>query len=234
MTIDWDEESYEEGQRVHEQLLSRFRIGMLEKIGKERRSEMTESIIRLANVEVLPDNPVISEAERYLMHVVLQKLATCAKANARLGDLYEPQTLTKKNVSCEMVGYNERGEVYLVQRPSKEEKPDEPFPLQWHVPGSGLEPYDHWEDVFMRVARKFGEDVILQNIKFVSPTRYPYIVHDPPRGPYLLQIFTATICGKPDNPRGMWFTKAEAMKLDLVESHRKYILPAGFGWHNLA
>lgn len=199
-----------------------------------RSSGMIKQAVQFGRIDFYPDDPAISDNERFIMRTVLKKLETCARAKAKLGDLYELQTLTKLNVSCEMVGFNNEGEVYLVQRLSKEEKSDEPYPLQWNAPGTGIEPYEHWEDVFIRVARKFGKNVVLEGIKFVSPLGYPPIAHDPPRGPYLLCIFIASIYGNPDNPRGRFFGHEEMFQLNLVESHKNIILPTAIQAHNLA
>jgi hypothetical protein len=191
-----------------------------------------EQVTAFWNAKLNSLSPAIEASHRQILHAALAKLAACAKVNARLGDLYEPQTRTKLNVSCEMVGFNEDMQVYLVQRPSKEEKPDEPYPLKWHTLGTGIEPFGdsgnviQWEDVFVTVARKFGKNVVLKNIQHVPPIGYPHIAHDLPRGPYQLDIFRADIVGQPDNPRGAWFGLKEALQLDLVDSHRKIILPA--------
>ena len=200
---------------------------------------MTDTSVTFDRVVLNVSDPAITDAERPVLKAALQKLTICAKANARLGDLYELQTVTKLNVSCEMVGFNDIGQVYLVQRPSKEEKPDEPYPLMWHALGTGIEPYDghgnvvKWEDVFKTVARKFGNDVVLHNIAHVPPIGYPLIAQDPPRGPYLLCVFTAILHGTPSNPRGRFFTQLEAaLKLDLVASHRDIVLPAAFHWYH--
>lgn len=175
------------------------------------------------------EDPAIADTERPVMRAVLQKLACCAKYKARIGpELYELQTLTKLNVSCEMVGFNDRGQVYLVQRLPLVDSPHEPYPDCWHALGSGLEPSDHWEDVFIRVARKFGEYVVLDHITHVEPVGYPPIANDPPRGPYLLQIFIARIVGMPTNPRGRFFSRVEIPWDDLVTSHKNIILPSAF------
>ena len=85
-----------------------------------------ERVVQFENMVMRIDNPSITSEEREVIRAVLQKLAGCALQKARLGDLYEQKTLTQLNVSCEMVGFNDRGQVYLVQRPSREESSYEP------------------------------------------------------------------------------------------------------------
>lgn len=190
---------------------------------------MAETVVRFENVELRLDDPAISDTERPVINAVSKKLACCAEHKARIGpELYELQTLTKLNVSCEMVGFNVWGHVYLVQRQPLVESPHEPYPDFWHTLGSGLEPYEEWENVFVSVARKFGEHVVLEHITYVNPVGYPPIAHDLPRGPYLLQIFIARIVGIATNPRGRFFNRAEIPWDDLVPSHKNIILPAAF------
>src|SRR3989344_323757 len=204
------------------------RVLMADKHSSEARSGM----VAFDSSTLYTRDPVIHDFERPVMQAVLQKLACCAEYHARLGNLHELQTLTKLNVSCEMVGFSTDGRVYLVQRPSVEEKPDEPYPLKWHALGSGVEPYEHWEDVFVRVAKKLGKHVVFEHTKYVPPIGYPLIAHDPPRGPYLLCIFTTHLYGDPTNPRGRFLSRDEVSKLDLVESHRNIILPTAFRWYD--
>lgn len=135
-------------------------------------------------------------------------------------------------ISCEMVGFNDEGQVYLVQRPSLVESPDEPYPEKWHAPSSGIEPYEGWEDVFVRIARKFGERVVFDHIIHVETIGYPPIVHDPPRGSYLLQIFIARIVGVPTNPRGRFFPREQVFQLDTVRSYMDVIFPAAVEWYD--
>ena|SRR3989344_1437805 len=194
---------------------------------------MAGAIIRFENIELQVEESVVHEWERPVIIAVLRKLACCVEHKARIGpELYELRARMKLNVSCEMVGFNNDGQVYLVQRPSCAESPHEPYPEKWHAPGSGTEPYEEWEDVFVRVAREFGEYIVLDHITHVEPVGYPPLTPAPPRATHLLQVFVAQIVGMPTNPRGRFFSRAEIPWSDLVACHKDIILPSALKWYD--
>ena len=67
---------------------------------------------------------------------VLEKITLTQQAGLYLPlPVFECHVGGKKNVSTEVVVRDVDGNVYLIQRPSSEESPEEPFPDMWHSPG---------------------------------------------------------------------------------------------------
>jgi len=96
--------------------------------------------------------------EESLAIAVLEKIAYCQDAGKGVpGPVFEAHVQSKKNISTEMVIFNQAGQIYLIKRPSLAENPSEPYPDQWHSPGA-----THWrnhstEDTLQRlVDKEFG------------------------------------------------------------------------------
>lgn len=51
-------------------------------------------------------------------------------------DIYEAHRLTMKSISSEVGIFDEQGRIFLTKRPSADENPAEPYPGQWHIPGT--------------------------------------------------------------------------------------------------
>ncbi len=162
---------------------------------------------------------------------VLQKIACCEDAGKGLPiAVFEAFVAAKKNISTEVVVFNERGGIYLIQRKSREESPTEPYPNQWHTPGVTHQKNETHEGAFARlVKREFGEMPILRR-SFVDDREGA----DPPRGPYILRIFAVELAAAPKNPRGRWFSVDDIPWEELVPGHRNTIIPLALAHHKLA
>lgn len=137
------------------------------------------------------------------------------------GPVFEGFRQNMKNVSTEGVFFNERGEVYLIRRPSLETKPHEPYPNMWHSPGETHS--DEWNgDVFKRlIPEELGQIEILDQLG-------PFLDegHDLPRARYVLLITPTLIRGTPNaDARGRFFRISDIPWDQLVASHREKILP---------
>lgn len=158
--------------------------------------------------------------------VILQKISFCEDERARLGPMFEPWVEAKKNISTEVVLFNDRYEIYLIRRPSKEEKPDEPYPNQDHTPGVTHNKHDKLPDTFKALEKREFGGVAMNSVDFVGIAE----VQDPPRGPYLLLVHAATIDAAPVNPRGRWVAIKDIPWENLVTSHREKIIPMAIMW----
>ncbi|MBI3334874.1 MAG: hypothetical protein HY001_00015 [Candidatus Portnoybacteria bacterium] len=167
-----------------------------------------------------------TEEEKDYGKVVLEKISHCEDERARLGLMFEPWVGAKKNISTEVVLFNNKGEVYLIQRPSEEEKPDEPYPNQYHTPGVTHNKHDRIPDTFKALEKREFGGVEMRSIAFVGIDE----VQDPPRGPYLLLIHATTTDATPVNPKGRWVAIRDIPWDNLVPSHREKILPKALAW----
>ena len=60
---------------------------------------------------------------------VLEKIAYCQDQDISIpGVVWEAHIRSKKNISTEMALFNKKNQIYLIQRPIKEENPSEPYP----------------------------------------------------------------------------------------------------------
>ena len=157
----------------------------------------------------------------------LEKIAYCQDQGKGMpGPVFEAHVRSKKNISTQIVIHNGAGEVYLIQRPTREQNPSEAYPGKWHSPGVTHGKNELTDpDTFNRlVAREFGGVEFTGAVEMGSPE-----VKDAERGTYLLRVFLAGIDGAPKNPRGRFFARSEIPWDDLVASHRDVILPTAFG-----
>lgn len=168
-----------------------------------------------------------TDEEKGVGKAILQKISFCEDERARLGPMFEPWVKAKKNISTEVVLFNDREEIYLIRRPSKEEKPDEPYPNQDHTPGVTHNKHDTIADTFKALEKREFGGVAMSSVDFVGINE----AQDPPRGPYLLLIHVATIANAmPVNPRGRWVAIKGIPWNNLVTSHREKIIPAALEW----
>lgn len=113
-----------------------------------------------------------------------------------------------------------------IKRPSKEEKPDEPYSDRDHTPGVTHNKHDTIADTFKALEKREFGGVAMSSVDFVGIAE----AQDPPRGPYLLLIHAATIDATPVNPRGRWVAIKDIPWEDLVTSHREKIIPTALKW----
>ena len=176
--------------------------------------------------------PTISDPVRHMLRAAYRKRATLNRAKVRAGDLFEEDAKGTLNISLEPVPFNSAGEVYLEQRPSLKEKPHEPHPEKWAGMGAVVDHFETFEEAWVRVVKKFDGSRIVQAVPVPLDELFPYHVFDPDRGAFALHIIAVLLGGVPNNPRGRFFSREEVFQLDLVESHRKIILPAALKWYD--
>lgn len=167
-----------------------------------------------------------TDEEKDYGKAVLQKISHCEDERARLGPMFEPWVGAKKNISTEIVLFNNREEIYLIRRPSKEEKPDEPYADRDHTPGVTHNKHDVIADTFKALEKREFGGVAMSSVASVGVAE----AQDPPRGPYLLLIHAATIDATPVNPKGRWVAIKDIPWDNLVTSHREKIIPAALEW----
>lgn len=209
-------------------------------------NEVGETLVRDFLREVLADSRAtafwekffystdsfISGPIRHMLRAAYRKRATLNRAKARTGDLFEEDTKGTLNTSLEPVPFDAHGRVYLEQRPSLKEKPFEPHPEKWAGMGAVIDNYERPEEAWLRVEKKFEGARIVQAVLVPLDGILPRHVFDPDRGPFILHVVAVLLDGKPNNPRGGFFTREEVFKLDLVNSHRDIILPAALTWYD--
>lgn len=167
--------------------------------------------------------------ERKLGVAILEKIAYCQNMGKGFpGEVFEAHVRSKKNISTEVVIFDNEGRVYLIERPSLAENPSEPFPGQLHSPGVTHGKNETTEDTFRRLESKELGEQSLRNIKFVGEEE----VEDPQRGMYLLRIFTAVTYAEPKNPRGKFYRPEDIPCERLVGCHRETILPQALAEKN--
>ncbi len=156
---------------------------------------------------------------------VLRKIAHCYDTVGRIpGKVYEAHLRSKKNISTEMVVFNERGEVYLIERPPLEENPSEPFPGELHSPGvTHLQGEFTEPDTFNRLVRSEFGGRSLRMVQKAEELDHSEAM----RGMYRLIIYVGMTDGEPVNPRGRFYGINEIPWDRLVASHREVVVPAG-------
>lgn len=155
---------------------------------------------------------------------VLEKISFCQAQGVGLpGAVYEAHIQSKKNTSTEMGLWqlvDGMPHLYLVRRPTKAEVPHEPYPGQLHVPGVTHMKRDRVKDTFERLRRREG--LAFTHAREVC---LPQEVVDRERGAYTLRIFVAEATGEPTNPKGQFVSLDSIPWRELVESHRRVIVP---------
>ncbi|MGC9603057.1 MAG: hypothetical protein ABSF47_01150 [Minisyncoccia bacterium] len=160
--------------------------------------------------------------EKSIAIAVLQKIAYCQDKGKGLPvEVFEPFCRSKKNISTELVIFNEKGEIYLVKRPSLNENPSEPYPEQYHSPGATHDKNETLENTLERLRRREG--VNFSSVEGVYPPRDS---RDKERGRYLLCIFIADAIGAQTNAKGRFFKQEDIPWSELVSVHREIIVPA--------
>ena len=174
-----------------------------------------------------PLTPDWSSDGEFLGTMVLEKIASCQDQGKGMpGHLFEAHVRSKKNISTEMVLRNAAGQVYLAQRPTREENPSEAYPGQWYAPGVTHTKNEFTDpDTFRRLVQRELGGVDFTDLKEVANRE----VKDVERGMYLLRIFTARVEGAPRNPKGRFFDLLKIPWDELVKSHRDIILPTVLG-----
>lgn len=162
-----------------------------------------------------------TDDEIRLATAILEKIAFCQQQTdtGLPGHVFEAHLRGKKNVATELVLLNDRREIYLVRRPTREENTSEVFPGALHSPGVIHMARETLADTFERLRVREG-------IPFQTPVlacEEEYL--DPVRGMYFLRIFIALATGEPINPRGKWFAIADIPWSEVVASHRDIIIP---------
>ena len=165
-----------------------------------------------------------TQEERDLAVAILEKIAYCQNQGQYLPiDVYEAHLRSKKNISTEVVIFNEKGEVYLVERPTLQENPNEPYPGELHSPGTTHPKNESLEDSLKRLAR--SEGVTFTNIRQIELAEEP---GDVKRGRYLMLIFIADAAGTQTNPKGRFYAIWEIPWERVQITHREIVLPKAF------
>lgn len=169
-----------------------------------------------------------TEEQERVAIAVLEKIAYCqGQGRGFPGHVFEAHARSKKNISTELVLFNEQGEIYLVQRPSLIENPSEPYPDELHGPGVTHGVDESIEDTLKRLREREGVD--FTDARLLDTLEEPQGVK---RGRYLMLIFVAR-AAKTTNPKGKFY-KIDEIPWDLVQiTHRKTILPCAIeAWRN--
>ncbi len=177
-----------------------------------------------------PTTTVWTEEERVAALDVLAKIALCEKEGMRLENIHEARTRgAVKNISTEAVCFNEKdSSVYLIERPSLEENPDEAYPHAKHSPGVTHGALETDEMALERlIAREFG-GVKPNEVRFIGKEN----ATDPPRGLYLLLIHVLIFKwgAEPKNLKGRFYRREEIPWDELIQSHKNIILPKALKW----
>lgn len=180
---------------------------------------MNEVIINTVSVEWTED-------EKFLWNGMRKKLALCFEKGARLGQIYEDFLALKKNISTEAAIFNQEGMLYVVRRPSKDEKVEEPYPNMEHCPGTTHELQDAFPDTVLRIGiREFNKPLLHVVPVFPEAGKFLPEVQDPPRGPYLQCVIVAMAPGDPINKRGRFVPIGQIPWDQMVASHRNVVIP---------
>jgi len=155
-------------------------------------------------VKMGKEDCVWSKNERRRTIAILKKIALCQDKKEPLPpDIFEYHCRTKKNIGTDLVLLRER-EIYLIQRPTLAENPDEPYPEEWHNPGVT---HTKWtltpESLKTIVKKELNIEYNDVEIRFEGTRE----VTDHVRGSYLYQIFTGRVPleVEPQNPKGRFF-----------------------------
>ena len=163
-----------------------------------------------------------SDEERAVAIEVLKKIRTCSLARQPYpADVFEAQAASKKNVSTEGVFVNERGQVYIIKRPSLVQNPTEPYPDFWHSPGVMHAAFEDNDEAFARLVKsELGDVTILER-------RGPIAIEAeaPPRAKFTMLIMPTLISGTPNKTRGQFVDVADIAWDTLLACHRHQILP---------
>ncbi len=146
-----------------------------------------------------------TQEEKDLAITVLEKIAYCQDQHQLLpSEIFEAHGKTKKNISTGLVLFRGR-EIYLIQRPDRDENPCEPYPMMWHNPGKTHAKNDLTEEALVKIVeQELGLNYAqLLNVRQVRVNHYETPV--PPREMYLFQVFVAHTRAEPKNPKGKFF-----------------------------
>ncbi len=138
--------------------------------------------------------------------------------------IYEAFLPTHTKKSTELVIFDDTGRIYLVRRPSKEQKPSEPYPNQLHSPGVTHQTGETWETSFQRLRdTELGPNAVLIEPVFAGIKS----VDDPVRGLYDLHIYVTRLEGGElmAGADAKFYKLSEIPQDELVASHRDIILP---------
>ncbi|MBI2625524.1 hypothetical protein HY442_00655 [Candidatus Parcubacteria bacterium] len=110
-------------------------------------------------------------------------------------------------------------EVFLAKRPSRQQRPHEPYPNQWHSPGTILRKTDTFNSAFRRLeTRELAPAIFRTTPRFIKNA-----ISQDRRGRFLGVIHVAELTGTPR--RGAFFPFRRLPK-NLVPHHRSFVLPA--------
>jgi len=165
---------------------------------------------------------------------ILQRIRSDVGARVLPQRLYEEFVKTYKKISTELVIFDEGGNVWLTQRPSKERQPDEPFAGQWHNPGVMHNFNESIENAWERLCKdELGTDVVADGPQFIKILEFS----ESKRGHYLSLLYiTRYRSGKLTSSTPSGFYKPSDLPKPIFEPHEKLIIPeaikaaASLGW----
>ena len=201
--------------------LWRARQGGLTMIKKGLSSEEKSMVVAMADDD--PYNCGWNQDETARAVEILEKIARCQDHDYGVpGKVFEAHLRSKKNISTEMGIFDALGRIYLIQRPTLAENPNEPYPGQYHSPGvtHGKNEFTDPDTIQRLVNREFG-GVQIVDLRKVDERD----IRDEQRGMYRLLIFVGRVEAEPKNSRGRFFDLNEIPWDQLVKSHREIILP---------
>lgn len=175
---------------------------------------------------MVPKSLTWSLEEEEMACQVLEKIKNFQDHLVRLPErVFEAHARSKKNVSTEMVAFNDLGQIYLIRRPSFEKNPNEPYPNQLHVPGATLKRSETLQTSIERLERRELRGVRCSKTHLVDCSE----VYDEQRGGYILRIVLARTRSQSVNSRGKFYAISDIPWKELVSSHRDIILPKAIG-----
>lgn len=128
-------------------------------------------------------------------------------------DIYEAHRLTMKSISSEAGIFDEQGRIFLTRRPSATEDPAEPYPNQWHIPGTRHIGNETEVEAFQRLVKdEIGADI---EMHFIGHKEYHTNGHNGLSLLYLAHIHSDAVT---TNERQQWFN-ARALPAELLADH---------------
>lgn len=163
-----------------------------------------------------------SNKERKKALLVLEKITKSVQSNGLPPDIFEAMARAKKNISTEIIVLNQKNEIYLIQRPSLDENPFEPYPNQWHSPGVTHNALESNQQSFERVVKEELGDVGIIKKYEAGINEF----QDPPRSRYLGFVNIVLVEGEPNaSDRGKFFKIDKIPWTELIGSHREIVVP---------
>ena len=153
---------------------------------------------------------------------ILEKIAFCQDQEVLLPEeVFNALALAKKNIATELAVFNDKGEVYLVQRPSLDEKPLEPYPSKWSLPGTIHNKNDYPSTTLRRLEKMELGGAKIKKFHWAGQDD----LEDEQRGMTHHIVIVAKTYQDPDSPRGRFYKIDEINHKEVIKNQSRYLLP---------